>query len=288
MGATQVVEPEAPPRPGSALAAVAIMAGIALVAAALVVAWARFGAPSSSSPQAQVIDAEAPESLAGGTPPGQVPPEIAAAVEAPVLAAVRLDQLPADLEGCGDDFGLEDARLESAIVTPDAAVLAVLGNSADFDFVDVPVPLPAPQAGQAVPAPPPPAAAPDGAVVDGSAPAATENTRAECAASWDGGWSLTMVNARPAGDFGGGGASGMGLADGSLLSTSSLPVPDGATWLVHDRGGYRLAYPVAGLPNVIVTVPSPPSGPFGAGHTSTQALFLDDAGTVLEEAFVGG
>lgn len=284
MGSTQVVEPvvepEAPPQRGSALAAVAIMAGIALVAAALVVAWARLGGGSETSAEPDIIDAELPVSLAGATGFGEVPPVIAAAVEAPVVGAVRLERLPADLEGCGDDFGLTDARLESAIITPDAAVVAVVGSSEEFEFADEAVPLPAP----ALP-PAPPEAAPD----NPADPSASQGpqVRASCAASWDGGWNVTSANAGPVGEVFSS-TGGVGLPDGRLLNLGNLLVPDGATWLVHDRGGYRLAYPVAGLSTVTVTVPQPNAGPFGPGSTSTSALFLDDAGTVLEETFVGG
>lgn len=177
MGATQVVEPDveaqAPPRRGSALAAVAIVTGIALVAAGLVVAWARFGGPASTTPEPQVIDSEPPASLAGGLPLGEVPPPIAAAVAAPVVAAARLDTLPADLQGCGEDVGMTDERLESAIITPDAAIVAMIGAAEGFGPVQ-PVPLPAPVPdGAAAAAPPPEVAA--------------AQVRASCAGSWDGG-----------------------------------------------------------------------------------------------------
>lgn len=305
MGATQVVEPvvepEAPPQRGSALAAVAIMAGIALVAAALVVAWARFGGGSDTSAEPDIIDAEPPVSLAGATEFGEVPPAIAAAVEAPVVGAVRLERLPADLEGCGDDFGLTDARLESAIITPDAAVVAVVGSSEEFGFADEAVPLPAPASPPAPPEAAPDEAASDEAAAEGGVavaavgqvpapdPSASQGpqVRASCAASWDGGWNVTSANAGPVGEVFSS-TGGVGLPDGRLLNLGNLLVPDGATWLIHDRGGYRLAYPVAGLSTVTVTVPQPGAGPFGPGSTSTSALFLDDTGTVLEETFVGG
>lgn len=282
MGATQVVEPEveeeAAPRPGSALLAVGIVTGIALVAALLVVAWARFGGGATEQ-EPPVIDAEPPEVLAGQTPLGQVPPEVAAVVEAPVVAAVRLEQLPPDLEGCGDDFAMEDARLESAIITPDAAVVAVVGSSDQFGFEARPVPLPAPV--------PPDAPAGAAAQLEPLPEETGDQVRASCAGSWDGGWTLTSANAGPVGEVVSS-SGGTGLPDGTMLGLGTLLVPEGAAWLVHDRGGYRLAYPVTGLPTVTVTIPSQTAGLFGAGRGSTSALFLDDAGTVLEETFVSG
>ena len=308
MGATQVVEPEAGPRRASAALAVGTMAAIALLVAAAVVAWARFGGATTTVPESQVIDAGPPESLADGSPPGPVPEAVAAAVEGPVVAAVRMDSLPADLEGCDTNFALDDGRLESAIITPDAAVVAMVGSSEEFGFGPGPVPLPAPLP---LPAPVPEALPPPEAsalpeaspAAAGPAPAAAPipvappparleperdrpQARASCAASWEGAWALTMVNAAPVGQIFG--SSGTGLADGTALSITPLLVPEGAAWLVHDRGGYRLAYPVTGLPVVDVTVPQPESGVFGTGVSSTPAVFLDDAGTLIEETFVGG
>ncbi len=285
MGAVEVSEDVVAPPRGSALAAVAIMAGIALVAALAIVGWARFSGGGDTERGSEPLDAELPQTLAAGNPLGEVPPAIAAAVDAPVVGATRSNQLPAGLAGCGEEVGLRDVRRISVLLTPDAAIVDVTGVGEGFGF-----------GGQAEPMPPPrpvapPAPVPDDPGVSGeSGEPGDELVRAECVATEaDGNWLTMLNNVGPASAWAPSqGTTTWGSADGGELSTTTLLAPDNASWLVHDRGAYRLAYPLVVGERETVVVTAPVRGGMFSSPVFSSAVFLDATGTVLEEALIGG
>ncbi len=251
-----------PVRPGASTAvALAVMVTIAVVAAGSVVAWARLAVPNSQEPETGLVE-ELPESLADGRPFGEVPAAVAAAVQAPVVAAVRLDEEPAEFPDCGDmGIPLENRRLESAFVTGDALVVSVLGESAEF------------------------AARGEGSVEEPG------TARVTCSASWDGGWIADSGGGLVAPADGtlqgsGGISSGCCDADGTATATASVAVPADADWLVQDRGEYRLAYPVGDLEGMALSWRYR-EGPFRPGPPTTTVTFLNESGEVLEERVLG-
>lgn len=285
---------EAPaPKPGtssggtsraSTLRAIGTVLVIALVAAGGFVVFAR--SQAAVEPPSGGLNEEVPSALADGREPGTVPDQIAAAVGAPVLAAVRLDELSDGLEDCAAQPGLTgEPELEFAVVTPEGASVSLIGNaSADFQ-AGFGEPTPAPPTD--VPEPPSPAA--------GESP--SEPFRWTCGAQWaDGEWQVTVGSQGPAGQsFQGSGGTCCDSA-GNAMASAVMTVPEGTAWLVQDREGYRLAYPVEGLQVAAVTWGFGEGGAFvgtaqGAalelnGPTGTLVLLLNAEGDVLEERFV--
>lgn len=256
--------PEPPRRGAGALLAIGVMAAIALVTAGTVVAWARLAPPQAEAIQTG-LDEELPEALADGSAFTEVPAAVAGAVEAPVVGALRRDEVPGEFPGC-EDFGmpLENSRLEAAFVTSDALVVSYLGDSEEFLMVEQAPgdPAPAPGLGR---------------------------VRLGCSASWDGGWILDGTGgiSMSADEVMGasGTSSGCCGADGLSTATTLVSVPEDARWLIQDRGEYRLAYDVEGLEGMALSWRYR-EGPFRPSPSST-ITFVDGAGDVVEETVVG-
>lgn len=234
------MEAELPQPRASVALALGVMTAIAVVVASAVVAWARLATVPEGADEPPGLDQELPAALADGTPFPEVPAAVAGAVEAPVVAAVRLDAAPdaIDPETCAGP-PLEGLQVESAFLTPEVAVVSLLGENAEFGPGTV---------------------------------------RALCTAGWQDGW---VPN----------GSTIMPVEDSTVMGFGStwvgqVRLPEGAAWLVQDRGGYRLAYPVEDLTGVAVSwqfqeralAGRPPSVPI---------TVLDGAGVVLEESFLG-
>lgn len=242
------------PRPGApALLALGIMLAIALVAAGAVLAWARLGAPSATAEDPATLDEPLPASLADGSPLGDVPPVVAAVVDAPVVGATRLDAVPGDLDvDCIGDPTTEEITFEAGFVTPDVAAWTATARAAGFG-------------------------------PDELTPVRLVCTADPVDGAWQGGGGGSIAPVA--------GGHGVGISstgDGRMLATSVLDLPEGTAWVVEDRGEYRLAYPVDGLP-ALPLARSYREGLFDAGRVpSAPVLLLDDGGGVLEEVVVGG
>jgi len=272
-------------RRASALRAIGTVAGIGVVAAGGVVVSAR--SQATVEPPSGGLNEELPSALADGGDPGTVPDQIAAAVEAPVLAVVRLDELSDGLEDCAAQGGFTaEPELEAALVTPDGATVSLIGDApADFqDGFGGPMPLPP---GPAPPPPPPPGLVPQPPPppLDDSG---TQVFRLTCSAQWiEGDWHVSVNSQGPANEiFEGSYGTSCCDAEGNATASTLLRIPDGTAWLVQDRGGYRLAYPVDGL-EVLPLTWTFRDGPFGGGFSGTPVTLLDADGDVLEERFVG-
>lgn len=239
----QEAAPAAPGRAG-VLPTVGVMALIAVVVAGTVVLWGRLAAGTADAPRPAE---ELPAVLADGGPPGEVPPQVADAVQGPVVGVRRLDEAPPDVGGCAGVDG-NTGTLEYAVVTPDGLSASWLGDADELGF-------PAEEIG----------AASEG----------DDGVRSTCeAVAADGGWSVVTGSTVPAT----GGYSGVEQMTGDLVR-ALVRVPDDADWAVQDRGGYRLAYPVTDLDQVTVTAPVR-----GGGIPLT---FLTGEGEVVDATSVG-
>lgn len=280
----------------SALRAIGTVVAIALVAAGGFVVFAR--SQATVEPPSGGLNEEVPSALADGREPGTVPDQIAAAVEAPVLAVVRLDELSGGLEDCAAHGGFsQEPELEAALVTPDGATVSLIGEvPADFQGgFGGPMPMPGPAPPPPPPLPsevPPPDVVEPGPVPEPPPPvpdqSGTQLFRLTCSAQpSDGGWHVSVSSQGPADQiFEGSSGTSCCDAEGNATASTSLRVPEGTAWLVQDRGGYRLAYPVDGL-EVLPLTWHFREGPFGGGFSGTPVTLLDADGDILEERFVG-
>lgn len=284
-------EREAPtgPRVG-ALTAVGTMALVALVVCGGLVIWIRAsaGAPAEADdPTNGFAETEVPTRLAGGLDPGEVPAAIQAAVDGPVLGALRLDDgvdLPqgVDLSGCvGQDAFDGEPAVVDGTVTPDG-LMVILEGPGRGGFADMPVPAPAPAPG--------PSPSPAVSSVPGTGPS-EPRMRAVCDFQWTegGGWVGSGGSMGPADDrgFGGGGMGSFCCdADGMTIAATWVTPPTDAAWGLQDRGAYWVAYPVDELDLVSVSwryrerrfAPTPPT---------THIQWVDEDGGFLAEENLG-
>lgn len=248
--------------------AIAVMAGIALVSVGLVVAGARVtGGAAGTGPAVASVEDSVPTQLAGGLPPVEVPQEIAAAFDEPVIGARMLDEEPDGMDNCSfmvEDFA-EEPAIEMVLVTPDGALVSMVGPGG-------PVPPDRP----AEPAPQEPMV-----------------MRATCTADWDGQqWGGGGGSMGPLSDPAGPGMPEMGMgvstsccdARGLATGSTEVRVPETAAWVVQERGPYWLALPVRGQASMPLTWKFR-DGAFAA--STTHVLFLDEDGILLDEAYVG-
>lgn len=252
------------PRRASGVLACGLVTAIAVLAAAGVVGWARLGSHPATrgAPVPEPIEEAVPETLAGGLELGAVPDAVAAAVDGPVVAARFLDEMP---DGVGCEFLRADFEgepdLETLMLTPDKVHVSLVGASGLF------------------------------AEGEGGAGRA----RATCTARWqEGGWHESGGGMGPA-DQPMAGPTGSSCCDQDGLGTAEATVlaPEGAQWVLQDRGRYHLAYPVPATRAVPVSWRFPAQGGFGGGFdrgfgggemvSATTVLFVDEAGEVLGE-----
>jgi hypothetical protein len=255
----------APQRAGTGRV-IGTMGAIALVAVTIVVVSARVGGNSAAESD---VEEAVPTTLAGGIPPGPVPDEVTAAFDAPVIAAVHMDNPPPDaVASCGESMGIiwDDGQpeVEHAVATPDGIYLSLLGT------------------GDAGP--------------DMGMEADAQKFRTTCSAQSDGGgWSSQgggMEVVTDDGDLGDGfsGSSYTCCDDRGLATASgSVDVPEDAQWAVQDRNGWYLAYPTGERPRLMLTWKFRESG-FGGGGSPPQSrvTFLDANGAVVGEDFADG
>jgi hypothetical protein len=243
------------------------MTTVAMVAVTAVVAWARLGSPDPGDP-AGVVE-EMPESLAGGNQPQPVPDEVAAAAAGPVVGAARLERLPDHmLTSCLEsneitwDAGGPDA--EYAFITTDGVTASLFGRG------EMP-----------------------GGFGRGPGGAEPIGFRVRCELQLEDG---TAIN-RGGGGFeevfpGGGGGRFVSSSccdrQGLTTASAAIAVPPGSSWALQDRGGWFLAYDVAGLEFVGVSWKYQESRFGRGGSPQSRVTFLDDDGVVIEEAFAGG
>lgn len=245
-----VVEVE-PQRRAPVLLALGVMLAVSLVAAGGVLAWARLAAPAAVAEEGRPgLNEQLPAQLADGRPFAEVPPEIVAAVQAPVVGAERFDTVPEELADCAG-MPVEDLTFESGFVTADGAIAASTGEAEDFGR--------------------------EGA----------GDIRTVCTGRWTGAaWQVDGSTVEEL-SGGGSGTSSWGGEGGWMTAMATLDLPEGAAWVVQDRGGYRLAYPVEGLTALPLSWRFR-EGPFGGGRPpATAVTLLDDEGDVLEETLVG-
>jgi hypothetical protein len=265
--------------PASPWLAVGTMTLIALVAALAVLGWARLRPGAEAAPAPTAMAEEIPTELAGGEELGEVPQEVAAAFDEPVVAARLLDELPEGFEGCGfhDIVWSEPPELELAVLSTDGLYVSQVGEGGWVEGgMDMPMPAPDPEPGQ-VPA-------------DDDSDAGAQRLRVTCHAAWEGrGWGGSGGSSGPALDdipeLGGGGST---CCDRNGLATGQTAVraPDGAAWAVQERGGWWLAYPLDEH-GVAALTWKYREGRFGGGIPPTHVLYLDEAGETIDEAWVG-
>lgn len=137
--------------------AVGAVALVAVLVAGGVVGWVQV---TADRPAARPAPLEpVPTELPGGRPVGDVPPEIAAAVDGPVVGALVFDELPEEADVCLSEFGAagsDDAELRWAVLTPDEFFISVVGGGPETG------PRAFPGGGPPPPGPPgPPALSPE-------------------------------------------------------------------------------------------------------------------------------
>ncbi|MEX2619243.1 MAG: hypothetical protein WD250_03390 [Egibacteraceae bacterium] len=249
------------PRRGSGLVACGLVVAIAVLVAGGVVGWARIGAGPATrgAPGPEPVEEAVPETLAGGLELGEVPDAVAAAVDGPVVGARLVEDMP-DGVGCEwlrADFD-DEPDFETVLLTPDAVHVSLVGASSLF------------------------------AEGEGGAGRA----RATCTARWQGGGWLESGGGTVPADQPMEGATGASCCDQDGLGTAegAVMAPEGARWVLQDRGRYHLAYPVPQGRAVPITWRFRAQGGFGGGFdgggmgSATTVTFMDDAGEVLGEA----
>lgn len=282
------VEPD-PGEPASPVIAVGVMVLIAVVAAGAVLGWAWLR-PAGELSEPQVPDEVQPDTLAGGVELGEVPAEVAAAFDEPVIGARLLDEMPEDFHECDFmDVGWEEEpELEYALATPDGVHISLVGlgfvddgmgggfRGGGMEFEgDIAVDEFAMD--------------PDD-VLDGE----PQRWRVSCTVQWDGRtWTNGGGSSGPADDpFGGTGGMGSSCCDehGFATAEAAVRVPDGAAWVVQERGGWWLAYPVSEQRSIPVTWKFRDGRMgmgMGGGGTSTHVVFVDEDGEQFDETWVG-
>lgn len=244
------------PRRGSALAACGLVVGIAVLAVAGIVGWARLGGAGGpvEPPGVDPVDEAVPDSLAGGIELGEVPDAVAAAFDGSVVAARLLDEPPdgVDCSFMAAEFG-GDVEVEQVLATPDAVHVSLLGTGG-----------------------------PAGPDMPGG------RFRATCSARWQGGWLDSGGSMGPA-DQPATGMTGTSCCDEDGLATAegAVAAPDGATFAVQARGDWHLAYPVPDSGVVPISWRFREGrGGFAGGPprpAPTTVTFVDDRGEVLDE-----
>jgi hypothetical protein len=277
--------------PASPFVAVGAVTLVALVAALAVLGWAHLRPDAEAAAGPEPLDEEVPTALAGGEPLGEVPPALAAAFDEPVVAARLLDEVPDDFGGCGFEeiaWAEGHPELEIAMLSPDGLYVSVVGTGAwDEGVVGEPMPLPEPEPEER-PADVPAfeESAGDGDIGDRE----IDRFRVSCHATWErGGWSGGSGSSGPAfGDVPDVGTGGATCCDANGLSTGQTVVqaPDGAAWVLQERGGWWLAYPLDERRIASVTWKYR-EGRFGGGMPATHVLYLDEVGEVIDEEWVG-
>lgn len=261
----------------STIAVLGTVGGIALVAVAVVVLWTRISAGPQGDAEAAAFEEDIPSSLVGGLPPADVPADVAAVFDVPVIGAANLDELPPGvLQECNRSFGEMNwdeghPSIEYAIATPDAIHTSLVGTGENIDMD-----------------------------MGGGGPDAPDKFRLTCTARHeDGGWIGEGNGFEPIFDGGEGmhgGIMGGGYSccdeNGLATATGVVQVPPGATWGLQDRNGWYLAYPVGKHDSLAVTWKVAQDvaerGFDRGGGPQTSITFVDEAGGVIEEVFTGG
>lgn len=255
-------------RRGSGLLACGLVVGIAMLVAGGVVGWARIGADPATrgAPVPEPIEEAVPETLAGGIELGELPDAVAAAFDGPIVAARVLDEPPpgADCDFLGNDFSEQPET--TVLVTPHGAHVSLVGAVEDRG-------LP-------------------------GADGAPQRMRATCTAVWEQGQWINHGGGMGPADQPMGSATGGSCCDQDGLGTAegAVMAPEGARWVLQDRGRYHLAYPVPEDRAVRITWRFRAQGGFGGGFdgrfdgggmgSATTVTFMDDAGEVLGETIL--
>lgn len=246
--------------PASIPLAVGSVVAIAAVVVAGVVLWARLSAVDPArAPGPQGSADPVPAELAGGYALGEAPDAVTEARDRPVVAARLLDEIPEGAHDCAHEMRWDGApELEIALVTPEGLYVSQVGEG----------------------------------VVEFQEPSSGERWRLMCQSEWDGSsWRPGSSSVGPAADgdrhgFGG----GFSCCDEHGMATASadVTVPDGAAWVLQDRGSWWLAYPVNGMRRLPLTwrFAQPRFGGGGRG-VPTHVLFVDEDGREISEEWVG-
>jgi hypothetical protein len=286
--------------PASPFVAVGAVTLVALVAALAVLGWAHLRPDAEAAAGPEPLDEEVPTALAGGEPLGEVPPALAAAFDEPVVAARLLDEVPDDFGGCGFEeitWAEGHPELELAVLSPDGLYVSMVGTGAwGQGAMDGPMPMPEPVPGERPADEPAFEVDPSISDADIDVPDADiddreiDRFRVTCHATWErGGWTGGSGSSGPAfGDIPDLGTGGATCCDGDGLSTGQTVVqaPEGAAWVLQERGGWWLAYPLDERRIASVTWKFR-EGRFGGGMPATHVLYLDEVGEVIDEAWVG-
>lgn len=249
--------------------AIGTIAAIAVIAAALVVGWARIGGAGSASDDDEAAGDALPTTLEGGIEPDEVPRALAKAFDKPVVAATLLTQLPPDVLDTCRSHDLEweegDPTLESAVATPDAVHASLVGRTAgmgeQMGFEST-----------------------DGGPV---------RWRVRCTARFeDGEWRTEGGGGiEPADEsFEHTGIREMSCCDaaGMTTGTAILMAPPEAAWAVQDRGSWYLAYPIAEEHRRVTVTARFREGGFGpGGPPAMHVTYVDKAGEVIGDERLG-
>ncbi len=230
------------------------------VGAALVLAVCLVGVGCTQAPAPQAAPTPTPagpaptgppSKLADGSTPGPVPLDVAPGAGTPVIGATQLNENHPLVRECRDDHEVRGTFL--------VGYVGAFGASVTFD------------------------------ARSGDDDSASSRVLAGCDAVSDGGELVIGGEMRAPWDDRqlavSGGRLGI-VPDGrTTIGFISVPVPEGATWLAHDLGDYRIVYPVVdGTPVRI-------AGPLGSEESDsyeTSVRFLTGDGTVMEDREVHG
>ncbi|MGH8909760.1 MAG: hypothetical protein ACRD0K_25525 [Egibacteraceae bacterium] len=233
---------------GGTVAAVGTMAAIALVAVSVFVVFARLSPAGQRPPEPRVE--QVPTLLADGSPPGAVPPALPSDVQGPVIGVRSAAQPPPDVPACDPaefGFGGESAPVVQGVrVTPEVVLLDVVTD-----------------------------------------PLGVGTQRVACVAWRQGGaWMILtpvildqQAGTSPFGYFccDDGGKAAAGVV---------VQAPEGTRWVLQERPGWWLAYPVDEHLAVPILWSFRQGGFGGAPAPASHVLYLDGEGEVLDEAFL--
>jgi hypothetical protein len=275
MGAPLATDVEDAGTPGHdrarTLTVIGTMALIAVVAVTAVVVWARVGAPDAGDRTVTAgVDEALPETLAGGFEPAPVPPEIVAAVDAPVVGAAKLEQLPDDMLAACMDFNEVtwdpgSPTTEYAVVTPDGVNASLFGQGEVAGGIGK---------------------GPEGEDPIGIRIRCELDLRGSGPSNRGGGGYEEVFPDQPV--MGGFSGSSCCDEDGLATAMASVNIPDGAAWLLQQRGAWFLAYPVEGLDVISVTWRYRENRFGPGGPPQSRVVIVDGAGETIAESFVGG
>lgn len=232
----------------STLTLLGVIVGVAVVAAAATIMWARAtGQAAPDTPSAQQM----PATLDDGRRPPAVADPLARATGLPVVMAARLDGADAALDACGLDAGAGT----SGFVTPE--------HMTGLALMDDP---------------------PPDAEVQMERPG-DQPVHVTCVQRSSGaGWERIALGALPSSGPDAGYPAWLCCdATGNSIRFHVLDVVPGAAWLLQDRGAYAIGYDVTGLDATgVATVDENGMG------ASEHLWWVDAEGEIVGEGYAGG